>query len=243
MSMRSLSSQYGTFRARQVTKSQIEVVAETVATLPVMILNKSVFPLGRTRYVKFGTGVVAYHFKKDKEKTQTATITDYVTVTNPTYDRDFNDDTYAYYSVPATTTQDIRLYDYGSVATRFILCKIGSVTSGTFSRLYISSDGSTWTLVAQREGASTTYLIKATFRYIKWQGYNTNSTAYAVYLYTLEVFDPNDCTASSNTGEFVIAGYGDIGWIILDGSGQCAYYVYDISDAKVTDTQYVLVVT
>jgi hypothetical protein len=242
MSLRLASSQYGTFNVRQVTKAQIEIVAETVATLPVLILNKSVFPLGRTRYVRFGKGVTAYHFKKDKEKVQTATITDYVTVTNPTQDRDFNDDTYASYTVSAGATQDIRLYDFGTVATRFVFLKIGSATSGIYSRLYASSDGSTWTLLAQKDATATTYLMKASFRYLKWQGYNTTSTGYGVILYTLEVFDPNDRTAMSNTGELVVVGYGDIGWVILDGSGSCAYYVYDISDAKVTDTQYVLVV-
>ena len=242
MSLRMASSSYGTFNTRQVTKAQIEIVAETVATLPVLILNKSIFALGRTRYVRFGKGAVAYHFKKDKEKVQTATITDYVTVTNPTSDRDFNDDTYAYYSVPATTTQDIRMYDFGTVATRFVFCKLESAATGTYSRLYASSDGTTWTLLAQKDGTPTTFFMKASFRYLKWQGYNTNASAYAVFLYTLEVFDPNDCSAKSDTGELVVVGYGDIGWVVLDGSGSCAYYVYDISDVKVTDTQYVLVV-
>jgi hypothetical protein len=242
MSLRILLSQYGMFTARQVTKAQIEVVAETVATLPVMVLNKSVFQLGRTRYVRFGAGAVAYHFNRNKEKTQTATITDYVTVTNPTYDRDFNDNTYASYTVPASTVRDIRRYDYGSVATRFIFCKLGA-TSGVYSQLYASSDGSTWTLVAQTSSTSAIFLSKLSFRYLKWTGYNSTSAPYDVYIYTLEVFDLNDYTAMSDTGELAIVGYGDIGWLILDGTGSCAYYVYDISDAKVTDTQYTLVVT
>jgi hypothetical protein len=218
------------------TKAQIEIVAETTATLPILLFNKTTIPMGRTRYIIFGGGT-CYHFKKDKDKTQTASITDYVTVTTPTADRDWNDSTYASYNVPATATADVRLYDYGSVKTRFVYLVIRSAASNLTTLIQASEDGSTWTTIASAVSATVGAFLKATFRYLKWVGSNTYSSSLTTIVYTLEVFDPDDPTAYSTTGELVIEGYGDIAWVIIDGVGSTVYYVYDISQVKLVHTE------
>jgi hypothetical protein len=218
-------------------KAQTEVVAETVASLPVMVQNKASFPFGKTRHVMFGVGATCYHHQKAKEKAAGSTLTDYVTITNPGNDRDYNDATAASVSVAAGATQDIRQYDFGVSKERVAQCDLGSAAAGIYSEVLYSVDGSTWNTLFSKDSTHAMYCGKATFRYLKWRGRNTTGSGNTVYLYTIEAFDLDDYNGMSNTGELVVEGFGDIGWVSLVGTGSVAYYVYDVSQVKVTHVE------
>jgi hypothetical protein len=220
---------------KRITKAFTEVVDETLATPPVLILNKYYNPSGKDRFIRFATDLYLYEFDKTKEKAQTATITDYVTVNNPTYDRDHNDSTYSWVGIPGGTSQDIRLYDFGSVKTRFIYVKVYVDSSSLYNRISISEDGSTWeTILNYNTVAEATFLFKKTFRYLKWHAENTGTSTYYPRLYSLEVFDIDDYVARVTSGEHKLITKDGIVWVIIDGNVKVLYYIYDLSDVKVS---------
>ena len=227
-------------RAERISYAFTEVTAETTyTTFPTLLYNKVLFEYGKNRYIRMRGVGKAYFYAKDKEKANTATVTDHVTVTNPNNDRDYNDDSYASASVPASTSNYlIRTYDFGTSKDRFLYLK-HYTPSGTASRILGSEDGTTWTEISRSSPGTLISIYKARFRYLRWIADNSTTSAYSVYLYTLEAFDLDDYTDSKDT-LLVIKGYGDIGWVILDGS-RIALYAYDLSELKVTHTYYELV--
>jgi len=227
-------------RAERISYAFTEVTPETTyTTFPTLLYNKVLFEYGKTRYIRMRGVGKAYFYAKNKEKAITATVTDHITVTNPNNDRDYNDDTGASVSVPANTTNYlIRTYDFGTSKDRFLFLK-HYAPYNTFSRILGSEDGTTWTEISKATSGTLTSIYKARFRYLRWIADNNTTSAYPVYLYTLEAFDLDDYTDSKDT-LLVIKGYGDIGWVILDGT-RIALYAYDLSELKVTHTYYELV--
>jgi len=228
-------------RAERISYAFTEVTPETTyTTFPTLLYNKVLFEYGKNRYIRMRGVGKAYFYTKNKEKAITATVTDHVTVTNPSNDRDYNDDTRAEASVPASTSNYlIRTYDFGSNKDRFVFIKHSAPASNIFSRILVSEDGTTWTEISKVSYGTLTSIYKARFRYLRWVADNSTASAYTMWLYTIEAFDLDDYTDSKDT-LLVIKGYGDIGWVILDGS-RIVLYAYDLDEVKVTHTYYELV--
>ena len=229
-------------RVERISYTFTEVTAETTyTTFPVLLYNKVLFEYGKNRYIRMRGVGKAYFYTKNKEKARTATVTDHVTVTDPNNDRDYNDNTRASADVPAKTSNYlIRTYDFGTSKDRFLFFRHNTQSIYTTSRILGSEDGTTWTEISKTTGTDLTSICKVRFRYLRWVGDNSDTSAYPVYLYTLEAFDLDDYTDSKDT-LLVIKGYGDIGWVILDGT-RIALYAYDLSELKVTHTYYELVI-
>lgn len=222
-------------------KAFTEITAETTANPPILLNNKVNIVSGWRQFVRLGGyNPKVYEFTKANDKTQTATITDSVTVSNPTADRDWNDSTGAYVTVAGNAAEStVRTYDFGTVATRYVVAVIGSDDGYGISRVYYSADGTTWTLIGARGGSAVTVVTKGTFRYIKWTSNVTYTVTRNIYLYSLEVFDPTDYTkltsGSGNTYvEHEITTHDAPHSIILDADSPIAYYQYRISSVKVS---------
>jgi len=228
-------------RAERISYAFTEVTAETTYTrFPTLLYNKVFFEYGKTRYIRMRGVGRAYFYTKDKEKARTATVTDHVTVTNPNNDRDYNDDSYASASVPASTSNYlIRTYDFGTSKDRFLYLKHYTTASSIISRILVSEDGTTWTEITNTAYITSASVHKARFRYLRWIADNSSTSAGSVWLYTLEAFDLDDYTDSKDT-LLVIKGYGDIGWVFLDGT-RLNVYAYDLDEVKVTHTYYEVV--
>jgi len=228
---------------KRITKSVTEIVAETTVTIPTLVVNKPTLPFGKKRVVRFDTDRYLYVFDGTKEKAQAATITDYVTVTNPSYDRDHNDGSYAYYTLAAGTESNIRLYDFGVVKTCFVYTRLGA-GSGTFTYLEYSTDGATWTVMYQAYAGTGAGFRKISFRYLRWRGRNTSTSAADTYMYSVEVFDPDDYVDRLDpkvTKECVLLpAVGKNWWVILDCGYSSNYYIYDVSDVAVTHQEGLL---
>jgi hypothetical protein len=229
-------------KAERISYAFTEITAETTYTsFPVLLYNKVLFEYGKTRYIRMRGVGKAYFYKRDKEKAATATVTDNVTVTNPNNDRDYDDSTSASVSVPASTTNYlIRTYDFGVSKDRYLYLKHSTPASNITSKILGSEDGTTWTVISSVTAGTLTSVYKARFRYLRWMADNNTTSALTVYLYTIEAFDLDDY-ADSNDTLLVIKGYGNIGWVILDGS-RIALYAYDLSEVKTTHTYYELVI-
>jgi len=160
----------------------------------------------------------------------------HVGLTYPTADRDFNDGTsIVIYPTAGTAETPARTYDFGVVKERFVYIKI-SYSSYARSKFYISEDGSTWSLIL--DTGSVTYVGKLRFRYLRWSYYNSTGYDGRIDFSTVEVFDLDDYTASSTsnpttTSTLHIDGFGDIGWVWLDGR-RLTVYAYRFSSIKVS---------
>jgi len=184
-----------------------EVTAETTANPPILLNNKVIIPYTIKQRVRLGGYNPAIkEYTKDKDLRQTATVTDYVTVSNPNNDKDWNDGSYASVTLAASTAETtLRIIDLGAVKTVYIYYKHYSPTSGVLSRLYVSQDGSTWSKIDEAESATRSGFCKSTCRYIRWTGTNSTSSSYYVYLYSIEIFDVNGSThVTAGSGEAVI---------------------------------------
>jgi hypothetical protein len=223
--------------AERISRTFAEILAQTTYTsFPRLLYNKISIDYGKTWYFRFRGDGEIYVYRGDKDKAKTATVTDNVTLDSPTNDRDWNDSTLVSYSINANTPETVlRTYDFGSVKTRFLHIRSGYYAYGT-NRFYISSDGDTWTLIY--DGRGTTLILKQTFRYLRWSGYNSESSTGRLYLYTVEAFDLDDYTFKSNTGSLTIKGYEPILWVWLDATSRLILYVYEFDEVKVTPTYY-----
>jgi hypothetical protein len=226
------------FPYRRTVKSVTEVVAETLGTPPIGLFNKLLMRRGRRRYINVGPGAYIYVFTRDNDKSQTATITDYVDLGGSTADRDWDDSTFVGYNISGGTTVDLRLYDYGSVKERFAYALVWSNSPYATSYVSYSEDGSTWYTLVSVAGAavSASALKKVRFRYLKWWGKNTSSDLWTIRVMSVEVFDPDDYTYRVE-GSYIVDMYDIPLWIIIDAPNPVYYYAYDVSDVKVTLTE------
>jgi hypothetical protein len=218
---------------QRIRKSQsIEITAESTLNPPVLLYNKITITQGRIRYANFAKSLTAYVFTKQNDKTQNATITDYVDVVDPEEDKDWNDGTAAAYAVPAGTSTNIRLYDYGYVAERYVYVRTYSPSSFR-TTIYMSSDCETWTTLHDNyaRGAISEFHVRKTFRCLRWWAKNDASSGQWTNLYSLEVFELDDYTMRSNKLKLVPE-LGKFSVLVVGQSG--LYYVYEISEVKET---------
>ena len=157
-----------------------------------IIFNKIARGAGRRVFARIaGSGARLYVFTRGKDLAQTATVTDSVTWTNPTYDRDWDDATQAYVSLAANTARTtLRTYDIGAVKNVLLHLRYQSDASYVYIYLAVSSDGATWTDVYS--GFSTTAVslfFKVTARYFRVDGANQTTSAYKLYVNSFEIFD------------------------------------------------------
>jgi hypothetical protein len=222
---------------------------------PILLFNKITLQAGRKSIIRFAqlagySDAVAKIYTRDKDLTQSATITNATTkIINPTYDRDHNDGSAATICTDPSNPQCInyggslplservvRTYDYGTVATRYIYAITGvydyHLGSG-LSRLYMSSNGTTWSRIAENQ----TIFIKATFRYIQWRVANSGSGSSDIYLNTLEVFDPDNPNKQAATPELIHDITEQITWLVLDGTPPLVYKVIEVDSVDITYTE------
>jgi hypothetical protein len=207
---------------------------------------------GKERIIRFAqpppySDAVAKIYTRDKDLTQSATITNATTkIINPTHDRDHNDGSAAIIctdpgnsacinhggSLPLSE-RVVRTYDYGTVATRYIYAVTGvydyHLGSGV-SRLYMSSNGTTWSLIAGNQ----TIFIKTTFRYIQWRVANSGTGMSDIHLNTLEVFDPNNPTKQATPPELTHDITEQITWVVLEGTPPLVYKVIEVDSVDIT---------
>jgi len=173
------------------------------------------------------SNVKIYAFTQAKEKAQYASITDHVSVTNPTLDRDFDDGTSASRSTAGYTIEDVRTYDFQTVKTRFVHVRTQGATA-TYVILLGSVDGNNWTtLLNVNPTSATSYFLKAEFRYLRWR--NDNSRAgYSVtlHLYSIEVFDPDDYDYYAQKAYHEITGLAGRTWVVFETDQSLSYSVF-----------------
>jgi len=145
-------------------------------------------PTGRAIISACGAGRIAVYTQADS-----ATLTWNLNYANQPNLTDLNSETYAGYWVPGNQAEtDAVIANYGSVAERFIVFRVGTNSSGSTltHRLYISNDGATWTKILETNVTTPpqTFIQKQTFRYLKVTVQNTSSTGYESRLYELTAF-------------------------------------------------------
>jgi len=131
-----------------------------------------------------------YEFRQSNDLVQSATVTDTLTFTNPTNDRDWVNETYA----SASGNGEARRYDFGDVSSRIIFVR-GLSGVGNYWRLEISSDGSNWTNLFGLGISVSNYVASASFRYIRF--YNASSPTY-LQIHEIHVFNRNNYTNRFN---------------------------------------------
>jgi hypothetical protein len=111
--------------------------------------------------------------------------------------RDNNDSTYATSSttVSPASEQELARWDLGASRTGYIFLKVWS--GGVFNtRIYVSSDGTTWTLVYNVGLNGDAMIYVSNFRYLSLRVYNTDTSVGRTIsgywkIYELEFFPPN----------------------------------------------------
>jgi len=157
-----------------------------------IIFNKIVRGAGRRVFARIaGSGARLYVFTRDRDLAQTAAVTDHVTWENPSHDRDWDDATAAYVSLPANTARTaLRIYDIGAVSDVFLHLRWRGDGSDVRIYLAISTDGTTWTDIYTAQGNSAVSLFfKVKARYFKIDGSNSGTTPLGLYVYSFEIFD------------------------------------------------------
>lgn len=112
---------------------------------------------------------------------------------------DHDDETYAY-STTVLAVGEVRtmlVVDLGALKDVFLFIKHGGYGTTLPSKIYISSDCSTYSLLNEATSDPTEVVAKGSVRCIKWEiENNTTSSATAVQkLYSLEAYEPHDRTA------------------------------------------------
>jgi len=124
-------------------------------------------------------------------------------VTNKANIYDLDDDTYASYSIaPDTPETELMRWDFGSAEERWIYYRM-SPTGSTLvhSRLYYSSDGSTWTKFVDISGGTPAgpATFTGAFRYIKWTASSASGSTFSVKLNSLDVAESFKYTIDDDT--------------------------------------------
>lgn len=101
---------------------------------------------------------------------------------------------YASYTVPSNTPEsDALILDYYSVKERYIHFRCTSGSTSLTHRLYISSNGSNWSLVVESNASTTTsYFLKTTFRYLKITVQNTSASGVSSMINELACFSADN---------------------------------------------------
>ncbi len=168
---------------------------------PSIILRRRVAHAAYSKYIIYlrGTGKCFYGFCEDKNKLSADYIIYNPYGINTANVYDCNDSTLV--KGPAITapagpvTVELVRWDLGTADYRFVFARVIAADSYRRSRVEVSEDGSTWTLVVEAANTVKQAALYAKFRYIRWL-YRDASTGQAsldyARLYSLEVYDPLD---------------------------------------------------
>jgi hypothetical protein len=142
----------------------------------------------------YSTSTDAAIFTEDDDVLVNATETILYTGFNSSAVKDRNDDTYAdaVNSIAAGETRDLVKWDLGSIITGYVIAKIECYTSGVYTRVLVSNDDVTYSILCEIGTVATvTRVVKASFRYLKLQVYNSSAgtaSSSAAKFYTVEVY-------------------------------------------------------
>lgn len=237
----------GTFTHRKVSKTFSEVTAEQrgVST-PAVAVNKNNIEYGHERFIRLaGLNPVIRHYDYSKEKSHTVTPT--VVGAQLVYSskmNDYDDSTYLLDDAAGIWSEDSNYvqWDLGSSATRYIYALASSDASTTRAIVKVSPDGTNWTYVVDVANGVQAKIMKATFRYVRFTYANSESVTHYVSLRELNVFDVADTTKTvSGSGSTVIESSFSPEvkhMVIVEADSLVNYYVYDISNVKITVEDY-----
>ena len=217
----------------------VTTIGTTCVSGVVVILNKLLVEASDEYLFIFGlrNGFVRV-YDRSKELVKDASVTTYSpgsgVWTNPDYDRDYNRDTAAVYTINEVIPEStLRIYDLGSVAERYLYYRLGR-DSGTGLALYISTDGSSWQLVTGVAITGAERVERKTFRYIK-----LTTSAYevpkSIYIHAIEAYDVNDPVAefSQLFNDYVLTHYDSVKTVIADAERVC-YALYRFRKTELT---------
>lgn len=192
-----------------------------------------------------------YLFGPDQRKLAplTPTVVGTVLADNPAL-HDMSLDSGKTYSIPANTSEDANYvqWDLGTAATRYIVAKAYSETTNLYAIVKVSADGTTWTDVVRAVyGTAAKTPAKLNFRYVRMTASNSNTSAYNVTFYEIEVYDPAAyLEAKTGTGYVAIEHVStneNQKCVIFDGGDLLNYYAARIKMWQISFARGVVEVT
>jgi len=177
----------------KITPTEIEIPLNKVK-LPTPLESDYVTPSSALASSSYKSGV----FAEQKIRNPRA-IRDEANI----YDDD--DNTYAgVYTSAHEGIVEVVVWDLGAVQTRTLRVKHRSTHIDCISRIYVSSDDITYTLVSEAENATVTDTYTGDFRYVKWEVENSSSVGARLhFLYTLNVDEMHPSNAvDDNTSTY-----------------------------------------
>jgi len=230
------------YNIKKIASSSI--VSETQGMPPILLNNKVTVSSGWIQRIRCGgNNPVVKEYTQSTDLMQSATITYETNVADRGKEKDWNDDTAASRSFSGSASEtDLIKVDLGTVKDIYLYAKHSTSASSSYSNIYVSTDGTTWTKIGTVSGASAQIFWNGSARYVKWTGSCTASAGGAVYLYSLEIFDKASATkVTSKTGnvwvEHEISTYDAKSTVILDGASPLVYSEYRISQISPTIMQ------
>lgn len=224
------------------TGMQTDVVSPATSNIGMVLFNKTNIG-GLDRFVRVrGLNPKVCEYLVAKDKAPSAQITyGNTTFTNQGNEFDHNDDSYMRLVIPASVTDYmLLLLDFGTVKPRFFYGKLYIESDTPHIYLKTSEDGQNWITHLDATNYATVAGGRGlSFRYLKISGTNSYAAGHYARVYTIEVFDVDDCSKlTQGTGictiEHKMLNINDIVTLGVIADGPVKYYVYDYDDVKIS---------
>lgn len=228
------------------------IVSSTTITEITMLERNLNIPYGLIHKVICIGYATLFEFTLSSELAHTLTPTVSANINGYSNTIDFDDSTYNYTAAAqVAASEDIITYDLGEVKDIIIYIKTGVWEYNANSiDLMVSSDGTTWTTIAQNISPANavnayqwkTQIIRTTARYVKLYYNDSSATTNNYAVATFEIYQVSLAAQSviidetTSTGTLEVITHNENIQIVADVKGTTEYSIIEINPTNATET-------